>query len=74
VKYERLGEELLHQLKQKHRNREGEQAGKPELLYAIRHHVLLPSRSLNSAAKIVPILDLAESALGGILFRKSPSA
>src|SRR6267143_480115 len=50
------------------------QAREPELRYAIRHDVLLHSGGLNAPLQIVPILDLAERAPGGIFFRKSPSA
>ena len=53
MKYERLGEELLHQLKQTHRKRESKQAREPELRYAIRHDVLLHSGGLNAPLQIV---------------------
>src|SRR5260370_8933358 len=66
-----LGTELLEQREKTHRQHKGQKSGNPELLNAVRHDVLLPSGALNPSPKIVPILDLGHTLLGGVFFRES---
>ncbi len=69
MEYERLWEKLLHQLKQTHRKCEGEQAGEPELRYAIRHGVLSNPRCVDFALQVVPIPRQREHVLNRVGLR-----